>query len=231
MNVEARVVPVGDAAWHIELPDRIDPAINARALAIAARIESAALPGVRDVVVAYRTVTVFVDPLLGDAQRIESALQTIAAAPPPERAAPGARVEVPVCYDGPCGPDLADVAAFAACRIEDVIQRHLARTYRVYLVGFVPGFAYMASLDPRIAAPRRAAPRVKVPAGSVAIAAGQTGVYPAETPGGWHVIGRTPVRPFDPGRDEPFLFHPGDQVTFTRIDHAAFVRTSQWDAR
>lgn len=231
MSVDARIVPAGDAAWTIELPDRIDPVVNSRALELASRIGAAAVSGVRDIVVAYRTVTVFVDPVAAGAERVQAALQTIASEPPADRVEAGAQIDVPVCYDEPCGPDLKDVAAYAGCGVEDVIQRHLALAYRVYLVGFVPGFAYMASVDPRIAAPRRAAPRLKVPAGSVAIAAGQTGIYPAETPGGWHVIGRTPVRPFDAARAEPFLFHPGDEVRFRRIDHEEFGRTSQWDGR
>jgi inhibitor of KinA len=231
MSADVRIRPLGDAAWTIELPDRIDPTVNSRALELASRIEAAGLSGIRDIVVAYRTVTVFIDPLAEGAALMEAALHRIAAETPADRDVAGAQVEVPVCYDQACGPDLEDVAAFARCAVEDVIARHLALTYRVYLVGFVPGFAYMASVDPTIAAPRRSAPRLKVPAGSVAIAAGQTGIYPAETPGGWHIIGRTPVRPFDPERTEPFLFHPGDEVRFRRIDHAEFSRASQWEAR
>jgi KipI family sensor histidine kinase inhibitor len=105
---------------------------------------------------------------------------------------------------------------------EDVVMMHARVTYRVYMVGFIPGFAYMASVDPRIAVPRRATPRERVPAGSVAIAAGQTGIYPMETPGGWHLIGRTHVRPYDPARDEPFLFRPGDEVRFHAVDRLTF---------
>src|SRR4029077_11788539 len=100
--------------------------------------------------------------------------------------------------------------------------------YRVFVVGFVPGFAYMAPVDPRIAAPRRTSPRLKVPAGSVAVAAGQTGVYPAETPGGWNLIGRCPIKPYDAARAEPFLFHPGDRVCFHRISETAYRDTTQW---
>ena len=109
-----------------------------------------------------------------------------------------------------------------------MIARHLAREYRVFVVGFVPGFAYMASVDPRIAAPRRPSPRLQVPPGSVAIAAGQTGVYPAPTPGGWHLIGRCPIRPYDPLRPEPFLFHAGDRVRFHRISAEEYRPSTQW---
>jgi KipI family sensor histidine kinase inhibitor len=109
-----------------------------------------------------------------------------------------------------------------------VIALHSRTTYRVYVVGFVPGFPYMASVDQRLALPRRATPRTRVPAGSVAIAAGQTGIYPSETPGGWHLIGRTPLKAYDAARDEPFAFKPGDRVRFHAIDRDTFRRDSPW---
>lgn len=225
--MDVRIVPAGDAAWLIELPERIDASINSRAIRIAKEVERS---GVRatDVVVGYRSVMVYVDPLSDDAASVERRLQEIAAATAQGEDTHGRLVEVPVCYDGPHGPDLADVAAFGQCSIDEVIERHLALEYRVFVVGFVPGFAYMASVDPKIAAPRRSSPRLKVPAGSVAVAAGQTGVYPAETPGGWSIIGRCPVRPYDPDRPEPFLFHPGDRVRFHRISEPDYRARTAW---
>lgn len=225
--MDTRILPAGDAAWLIELPERIDAAVNARGIEIARAIEAADLP-VTDLVVGYRSVMVFIDPLSDRAAGIESRLQQIAMGASTGGATAGAHVEVPVCYDGLFGPDLADVAAFGRCSIDEVIARHLSVEYRVFVVGFVPGFAYMASVDPRIAAPRRKSPRLKVPAGSVAVAAGQTGVYPAETPGGWSIIGRCPIRPYDPDRVSPFLFHPGDRVRFTRIGEDDYRAASQW---
>lgn len=222
-----RVLPAGDSAWLVELPERIDPAINTRAIEIARAVERSALP-VTDVVVGYRSVMVYVDPCARDAESAEQTLQAIALAPPVETETTGRAIDVPVCYDGVYGPDLADVAAFGACSIDEVIERHLAREYRVYVVGFVPGFAYMAHVDDRIAAPRRASPRVQVPSGSVAVAAGQTGIYPAPTPGGWNLIGRCPIRPYHDGRAEPFLFHPGDRVRFRRMSEAEYRAASQW---
>jgi KipI family sensor histidine kinase inhibitor len=222
-----RILPAGDSAWLIELPERIDTAINSKAIRIARAVETAGLP-VTDVVVGYRSVMVYVDPLSDRAAGVEARLHDLATAPTSGDLAPGALVDVPVCYDGPYGPDLADVAGFGSCSIEEVIALHLSREYRVFVVGFVPGFAYMASVDPRIAAPRRPSPRLKVPAGSVAVAAGQTGVYPAETPGGWSVIGRCPIKPYDADRAEPFLFHPGDRVRFRRISEADYRRSTAW---
>ena len=225
--MDVRIVPAGDAAWLIELPERIDAAVNSRAIRIAHEVERS---GVRatDVVVGYRSVMVYVDPLSDDASSVERRLQEIAATTGAQDDAIGPLVEVPVCYDGPHGPDLADVAAFGKCSVDEVIERHLALEYRVFVVGFVPGFAYMASVDPKIAAPRRSSPRLRVPAGSVAVAAGQTGVYPAETPGGWSLIGRCPVRPYDPDRSEPFLFHPGDRIRFRRITDQEYRATTAW---
>jgi inhibitor of KinA len=223
-----RIVPAGDSAWLIELPERIDAAVNTRAIHIARAVDAAGLP-VTDVVVGYRSVMVYFDPLSAAAAGMEARLRELTSSASSADAASGALVNVPVCYDGPYGPDLADLAAFARCSVDEVIELHLAREYRVFVVGFVPGFAYMASVDPRIATPRRESPRLKVPAGSVAVAAGQTGVYPAETPGGWSLIGRCPVKPYDASRAEPFLFHPGDRVRFTRISESAYRSTSEWD--
>ena len=222
-----RVVPAGDAAWLIELPERIDAAVNARAIEIARAIEREGLP-VTDVVVGYRSVMAYFDPLDPRATDIGRRLEEIAAAPSTGVGVEGGIVEVPVCYDGPYGPDLGDVAAFGGCTSEEVISLHLGREYRVFVVGFVPGFAYMAPVDPRIAAPRRSSPRLKVPAGSVAVAAGQTGVYPEETPGGWSLIGRCPVRPYDSARAEPFLFRAGDRVRFNRISEDEYRAASKW---
>jgi inhibitor of KinA len=225
--MDVRILPAGDSAWLVELPERIDADVNERAIQIARAIEHQTLP-VTDVVVGYRSVMTYFDPLDPRTTGLETRLREIATAPMTGTEGGAASVEVPVCYDGVYGPDLGDVAAFARCTPEDAIAIHLSREYRVFVVGFVPGFAYMASVDPRIAVPRRKSPRLKVAAGSVAVAAGQTGVYPAETPGGWNLIGRCPIRPYDPDRRETFLFRPGDRVRFRRIGEDEYRATSQW---
>jgi len=228
--MDSRIIPAGETAWLIELPERLDPEVNERAIEIAAAVEAASLADVTDVVVGFRSVMVYVDPLSEHRVTTRSRLEAIMGAPFQRKRALGGNVEVPVCYGGPYGPDLDDLAAYAKCSAEDVVEMHTGREYRVFVVGFVPGWAYMASVDERIAAPRRSIPRLKVPAGSVAIAAGQTGVYPAETPGGWHIVGRTPVKPYDPARADPFLFHPGDGVRFRRIDEDEYRRTTAWES-
>jgi inhibitor of KinA len=164
----------------------------------------------------------YFDPLVVDAAWLEAETRDIAARLEPRPGPPGAVVEVPVCYGGELGPDLAAVAQFGACSEEDVITMHADVTYRVYMLGFVPGFAYMGSVDDRIAAPRRATPRTVVPPGSVAIAGRQTGVYPIATPGGWNIIGRTPMKLFDPNRQQPSCFRAGDSVRFKPITRREF---------
>ena len=216
-----RIVAAGDAAWLVEWPARIDPAISGRAIAFAGDARHLH-PAVRDVVVGYCSVTVYFDPLRVDGDDLESRLSRLASSARDVGERNVAEIDVDVCYGGEFGPDLADVAARVGMSEQEVIGLHAQRTYRVYVVGFIPGFPYMASVDERLALPRRSTPRMRVPAGSVAIAAGQTGIYPRETPGGWHLIGRTHVKPYDRSRSDPFLFKPGDRVRFHPIDREHF---------
>ena len=224
MSTAYRIVPAGDSALIVEFEERIDPAVNAKTIACAEAIQGAAIAGVRDVVPTYRSVAVYFDPLRTDTDALLERIAHDA-----ERAAPAARaaqtpIRIPVCYGGDLGPDLARVASFANLTEDDVIRLHSDATYRVFMLGFVPGFAYLGLVDQRIAMPRHATPRVHVPLGSVGIAGVQTGIYPAETPGGWQLIGRTPVKPFDPARADPFLMKAGDAVQFYAIDRAEYDR-------
>jgi inhibitor of KinA len=221
----SRIVAAGDAALVVELPARLDVATSARVVAMADVVRRRFGAMVRDAVVGYHTLTVYFDPLAVDGRWLEDALAGIAADPTVPVEAPGATIDVPVCYGGELGPDLAAVAAQVGCSEAEIIALHSGREYRVFVVGFVPGFAYMGPVDPRLALPRRSNPRTRVPAGSVAIAAGQTGIYPMETPGGWHLLGRTAVRPFDATRVEPVFFRPGDRVTFRPVSRDEFDRS------
>jgi inhibitor of KinA len=222
-----RIVAAGDAALTIELEERIDPAVNSRAIAMADAVRRLAADGVRDVVAAYRSVTVYFDPLRTDYAALEASLGRVGREACGATAAGRAPIRVPVCYGGDFGPDLADVARLSGMTETEVTALHSAPEYRVYMLGFVPGFAYMGSVDPRIAAPRRRSPRLRVPAGSVAIAEGQTGIYPAETPGGWQLIGRTAMRAFDIERTPAFLLNPGDTVQFYPIERRELDRVSE----
>lgn len=219
-----RIVPAGDAALLLELPPRIDPIVNATAIAIAEALQRRCGPVLRDIVVGYHTLAVYFDPLRTDAGWLEGEMRDAAAMIEDAEAHTGAVVDVAVCYGGDLGPDIGDVARFGACTEEEVIAVHTGRTYRVYMVGFVPGFGYMAEVDARIAAPRRETPRTAVPIGAVAIAGPQTGIYPAVTPGGWNIIGRTPLRPYDAARPNPCLFRAGDSVRFHPIARDEFDR-------
>ena len=216
------LVPAGDSALLVRLPERIDPQVNAWCIALGRSVERRIGNPILDVVVGYCSVTVYFDPMATDVRWLEGEIRSVAADLGELIQESGGFVEVPVCYGGEFGPDLPDVAQFGHCSTEEVIAIHSSETYRVYMVGFVPGFAYLAEVDRRIAAPRRASPRTAVPAGSVAIAGGQTGVYPSATPGGWNIIGRTPVKPYDPARSEPFLFKAGDRVRFRPIEPDEF---------
>jgi len=221
-----QLLPAGDSALLVQLPERIDPDVNRWCLALGRVLADRVGSAIKDVVIGYCSVTVYFDPLSTDARWLEAEIRSIASAIGELAGETGGFVEVPVCYGGEFGPDLADVARFGNCSDEEVIAIHSSATYRVYMVGFVPGFAYLAEVDRRIAAPRRASPRTAVPAGSVAIAGGQTGIYPSATPGGWNIIGRTPVKPYDPSRREPFLLKAGDRVRFRPIDSAEFLAHS-----
>ncbi len=226
--MEFRIVSAGDAALLLELPARIDPDISDRAVAVAEAIRHECGCLARDVVVGYCTVTVYFDPLLVDPAGLEDRISRLARVSAGAARVSGALVDVPVCYGGELGPDLESVAVSAGLTEDEVVAIHSGTMYRVYVVGFVPGFPYMATVDRRLSLPRRATPRTRVPAGSVAIAAGQTGIYPSETPGGWHLIGRTPLKPYDAERAEAFAFKPGDRVRFYAIDRGAFERDSRW---
>jgi len=220
--IDYRIVAAGDSAIFVEFEDRIDPGVNARTIAFAEAIAAANVAGVRDVVPAYRSAAIYFDPLRTDSAALMASVEREAGRPASSPAAAVAPVRIPVCYGGELGPDLPGVAAFAKAAEEDVVRLHADGTYRVFMLGFVPGFAYLGTVDDRIAMPRHATPRVRVPSGSVGIAGIQTGVYPAETPGGWQLIGRTPVKPFDPFRDPPFLMKAGDAVQFYPIERGEY---------
>ena len=205
----------GDAMVIVEFEQRIDPVINQRAIKLGDRLRARALPGVRDVVPGYCSVGVHFDPLRTDLAGLEQAIEREGREDESPAEPKLARVhDIPVTYGGVGGPDLISAAAMADCTPAELIERHAARTYRVYMLGFVPGFAYLGRVDQTIAVPRHRVPRERVPAGSVGIAGEQTGVYPIESPGGWQLIGRTSTLMFDPLRDPASLLAAGEGVRF-----------------
>ncbi len=212
-----RLTPIGDSAVLFELGDAIDPALNARAHALAAALLSSGLPGLGQPVAGYASLLISYDShqlsfsVLID--WLHANLESVQA--PPE--AQSRIVEIPVRYGGEGGPDLDFVAGHAGLSTAEVIALHTSPLYPVYFMGFTPGFPYLGGLDPRIAAPRLPSPRLSIPAGSVGIAGAQTGIYPLESPGGWRIIGRTDRLLFDPQREQPFLLAPGDRVKFVAV--------------
>jgi inhibitor of KinA len=211
------MVHIGDSCVAVQFGAALDPSVNATCIAVAASLARQALPGVRDVVPTYNAVTVHFHPLLTDRTALYTALESARADDAGVTHTDAAIIEIPVSYGGEAGPDLSAVAEFAECSQREVIQRHSAVVYRVYMLGFLPGFAYMGAVDDRIAMPRLDTPRIRVVAGSVGIAAQQTGIYPFDSPGGWRIVGRTAMKPFDASRAEPFLLKAGDRVKFAAV--------------
>ena len=216
---------MGDCAVLVEFADHLDLATNTRIQLLAQAIRSRHIPWVRDVVPALASLAVHVDPVvLGFADPIEPVrlllAQCLDEALTPARSSK--QVHIPICYAAEFGLDLDDISQRTGLSVAQVIQRHLQSEFMVLMVGFAPGHPYLGGLAPSLSVPRRSAPRVKMPSGAVAIANAQCVVYPFEIPGGWSVVGRTPLRVFDAHRQRPSLFEPGDQVRFERIDRGGF---------
>lgn len=216
-----RFLPAGESALVIELGNRIDADVNQRVYDLAAAIERAGLPVVQEVIPTYRSLLVRYDPLRASYSDMARSLEDLARANLSGKASREQQrqlYEIAVVYGGDDGPDLANVAAHAGLSEADVVSLHTRPAYRVYMLGFAPGFPYLGGLDPRIACPRLKTPRTRVPAGSVGIAENQTGIYPLATPGGWQIIGRTPVPLFDALRDPPAAIMPGSFLRFVQVN-------------
>lgn len=212
-----RLLELGDAALTLELGDRIDPALNARVMAARDALAADTLPGITDLVPTYRSLTVHFDPPRIDRAALVERLHA-AAASTQKSALAGRHFEIPVRFGGVDGPDLDEVAAKVGRSTEEIVATLCSLELRVYLIGFLPGFPYMGDLPEWLRLPRRATPRTAVPANSIAIAGPQVAVYPWQSPGGWHLLGRTSVTMFDAGNVErPALLAPGDTVRFIRV--------------
>ena len=203
-----RIFPLGDTALLAELGTKLDTALNSRAISLATALKKRR--DVRQAVAGYAGVTVHFDPEQTTHDALGAAIKRLAAKRPP-MAEPGRLHRIPIVYDG---PDLEEVAARLKLTPQRIADLHSKPIYRAFLVGFVPGWAYLGPLPEELELPRRHVPRTQVPAGSVAIAGRQTGIYPLPTPGGWHLIGRSSVKLFFPDRDPPILFRAGDRVKF-----------------
>jgi inhibitor of KinA len=226
-----RIEPLGDSALLVRVvedhgrePERALEAV----LSALRQLEAAVVPGVVELAPAYTTVGVFFDPALTgfDAVKAEIERALSDTEPVKPRAGTGRTIEVPVCYEDEFAPDLREVAWHTGLSPQDVVRRHSAAMYRVNCVGFTPGFPYLSGLPTELATPRRASPRKEIPAGAVGIGGTQTGIYPRKSPGGWNIIGRTPLSLFEVQREPPSLLQAGDRVRFRRISREEFDRSS-----
>lgn len=221
-----RIEPLGDRAVQVVLGDAPDEPTRRRIAAASRRLAGSRLPGLIECVPGFTSLTVHYDPvqLPPPAPGWVDSLAQLLDNPDESGGDDGRLVEIPVCYGGDPGPDLESLASLHGLTADDVVALHAAGDYRVHLIGFVPGFPYLGGLDAKLATPRRESPRTIVPAGSVGIGGAQTGIYPVESPGGWHLIGRTPLRLFDAHREPPALLRAGDRVRFVPVDADVFRR-------
>jgi inhibitor of KinA len=228
MKSNTRILPMGDRALVVEFGDRPSAELSTRIAAAAQQLRASPPPGLLDIVPGYTTLTLHYDPgAIGKGATPFDALAAQVSAwldaeadtmPPPSRL-----VEIPVCYGGAFGEDLDALAKQHRLSAAEVIAIHTGVEYRVHMLGFVPGFAYLGGLDPRLVTPRRTVPRPRVPAGTLGIGGEQTGIYPLDTPGGWHLIGRTPLQMFTPASEPPCLLSAGDRVRFVSIPAQDFA--------
>ena len=207
----------GDRGIMVEYGDGVNPHLNLKVRAMAIATDQESLPGVLEVIPTYRSIILIYDPNSTSPRQLEHALLSIEARlskidiPSPET------VRIPVCYEGAFGLDIEFVAHQNHLTVEDVVRIHSEKVYQIYMLGFTPGFPYLGGLPETLHTPRLNTPRILVPAGSVGIANAQTGIYSVDSPGGWQIIGRTPLKLFDPARSNPFLFKAGDLLKFEPV--------------
>jgi KipI family sensor histidine kinase inhibitor len=229
--VSVRYLSCGDTAFSVEFGNEISPEINGRVMALHAAIGQATkagqLAGVVETVPSMRALMVCYDPMATSRAKLEPEIEGLIARGLPT-GMKTRQVTIPCCYDDPeFAPDLKEIAERTKKKVEDVIALHLASRFTVYVLGFMPGLAYIAGLEKSLYLPRRSQPRVRVPRSTVAIAMDMTTIYPFESPGGWHLIGRTPLWMFDQRREQPVFLAPGDSLTFQRIDRKTYDRVAR----
>lgn len=209
--------PMGDRSLLVELGEKIAPDVNRRVQELMLQLQQARLPGVREFAPGYRSLLVVFDPLTLSPSELKARITDVAGRPASAGLPQAKLLTVPVFYGGEYGPDLEGVAGHLGISTDEVIRLHTETMYRVYMIGFTPGYPYMGELPAALAVPRRSTPRTRVPKGSVGIAQRQTGIYSVESPGGWQIIGWTPIELFDPTRQLPSLLEMGDRVKFEAV--------------
>jgi len=219
--------PAGDRGLLVEFGEGIDPGINEKVRAMARAMADQPLAGVREIIPTYRSLLIIYDPGITHPTELRPEIEAIEASLEAKETEPARIVEIPVCYGGAFGPDIKNVQRPHALTQEQVIQRHCQPAYLIYMVGFTPGFPFLGGLDETLFTPRLTTPRIHVPEGSVGIANNQTGMYPIASPGGWQIIGRTPLKLFAPHRSMPFLYKAGDKIKFIPISEQEYTKIAQ----
>jgi len=219
-----KYIPSGDSAFIIKVDNEISPEINQTIRKLLVRIEQERIEGVVDFIPSYNELLVCYDPLIIGYRKLLDRLRLIDREIDSVKLPESSVIQIPVYYGDDFGPDLNEVADFNSLSIDEVIGIHSSTNYLVYMLGFTPGFCYLGGMDARIATPRKHSPRIKIPAGAVGIADKQTGIYPIESPGGWQLIGQTPLKLFDPERKPEFLIQPGDFIRFVPVSIDEFKR-------
>lgn len=215
--MKAKYMCSGDRAVTVEFGETISEETAKRVSAMKRELEMVKLPEVEEVVQTYRSLLVYYDPIKEPYEKFILKLKAIEEKAEIGESLKSRHIEIPIMYGGEFGSDLKGVSKWLGIPEEEIVKRHLAGEYLVHMIGFTPGFPYMGGLDKSLAIPRKEIPRLNVPPGSVGIAGDQTGIYPVESPGGWSIIGRTPIKLYDPQREKPVLLESGDRVIFREI--------------
>lgn len=225
--MRARFLPCGDCGITVNFGNEISEEINGRVTAFTSAAEKAKIRGAVEYIPAFCSVTVIYDPLKTSAKELIKQLKKAQKQSAGGNDFKPVLYKIPVCYDDEFAPDIKSVEEITGLSKEEIIDIHTGCDYPIYMLGFLPGFAYLGNLDKRIAAPRLETPRVKIPRGSVGIGGNQTGIYPSDSPGGWRLIGKTPVRVYDERKESPILYRAGDYIRFVRISKEEFLKTDK----
>ena len=222
-----RILTAGDSSLLVEFGKEISPEINRKITATVQLMKEQHIEGVVDVIPAFCSLLVNYDPRVITYDEIKKRMQNLVKVDVRSSEEKKKIFEIPVCYGGEYGPDIENIAEHAGLSVEEVIKIHSSRDYLIYMLGFLPGFCYLGGLDERIHTPRLANPRIKINAGSVGIGGSQTGIYPLDSPGGWQLMGMTPVKTYDPKREAPILVEAGDYIRFVPIEEDEYKRIKE----